>query len=171
MLDEELSEIIIERDNITMKRFENLIENCPVMDLEKSLPVYSISKMIAKSLSKQMNIRYSRLLKLLVNRQKDPEVVISSGVACISICIPGHGKFKTMLVRDREGISFSDRSSPVNFAFVILYTSDEYVFNLHVLSWIVEMVKGSDCEKKCKECKNPEQIRETILSSWRGCKI
>ncbi len=171
MLDEELRDIIIERDNITVKRFENLIENCPIIDLEKSLPVYSISKMIAESLSEQLNIRYGRLLKLLLDREKDPEVVISSGVACISICIPGHSKFNTMLVRDKEGISFSDRSSPVNFAFVIVYTSDEYVFNLHVLSWIVEMIKGSDCEKKCKECKNSEQIRETILSSWREGKM
>ncbi|MCK4825751.1 amino acid permease, partial [bacterium] len=56
LLDEELREIVIERDNITEERFERLIKKCPVIDLKTSLSADEFSKIAANSLAERLKI-------------------------------------------------------------------------------------------------------------------
>lgn len=167
LLDEELRKILLERDNITKERFEHLIERCPVIDLKTSLSADELYKIVANSLAEQLKINPEKLLKLLLKQEKESEITIHSGVACLSISIQGHSKFEFMLVRDREGIIFSDKSSPIYVVFIIVNTPDEHNFYLHSLMWIIRIVEGNDFDKKWLNAQSSEELRNIILSSWR----
>ncbi|MBC8389332.1 MAG: amino acid permease [Actinobacteria bacterium] len=167
LLDEELRKILLERDNITKERFEHLIERCPVIDLKTSLSADELYKIVANSLAEQLKINPEKLLKLLLKQEKESDTTIHSGVACLSISIQGHSKFEFMLVRDREGIIFSDKSSPIYVVFIIVNTPDEHNFYLHSLMWIIRIVEGNDFDKKWLNAQSSEELRNIILSSWR----
>ena len=167
LLDEELRKILIERDNITDERFECLIEKCPVIDLKTSLSADELYKIVADSFTEQLKINSEKLFKLLIKREKEPEITMKSRVGCLSINIQGYNKFGIMLVRDREGITFSNKSSPVYAAFIIVNTPDEYNFYLHSLTWIIKIVEGNDFIKKWLNAQNSKELRNIIISSWR----
>ncbi len=167
LLDEELREIVIERDDITEKRFMRLLEKCPVIDLKTSLSADEFSKIIANSLAKKLKINRMKLFNLLIKREKDPETIIHAGVACIPITISGHSKFEIMLVRDRKGITFSDKASPIYGSFIVVHTPDVKSFYLHSLMWIVGIAEETDFDEKWLNAKNDEELRKIILSSWR----
>jgi len=167
LINEELRKILIERDNITDERFECLIEKCPVIDLKTSLSADELYKIVADSFTEQLKINSEKLFKLLIKREKEPEITMKSGVGCLSINIQGYNKFGIMLVRDREGITFSNKSSPVYAAFIIVNTPDEYNFYLHSLTWIIKIVEGNDFIMKWLNAQNSKELRNIIISSLR----
>jgi len=167
LLDEELREIVIERDDITEKRFEDLIKKCPVIDFKTSLSQDKFSKIVANSLAKRLRIKPSKIMKLLIKREEDPDTIIHSGLAIPFIKIPGHSKFEIMLVRDIEGIFISEEDSPIYAAFIIVATPDERNFYLHALMWLVQIAEGIDFDKEWLGAKNIEELHNVILSSWR----
>ncbi|TET06336.1 MAG: amino acid permease [Candidatus Atribacteria bacterium] len=167
LIGEELRKILLERDNITKERFEHLIEKCPVIDLKTSLLADELPKIVANSLAERLKINPDKLFKLLIKRVKESEITIRSGVACLSITIQGHSKFEIILIRDREGITFSDKSFPIYEAFIIVNTPDEHNFYMHSLMWIVKIIEETDFDKKWLNAKNSEELRNIILSLWR----
>ena len=167
LLDEELREIVIERDDITKKRFENLIKECPVIDFKTSLSQENFSRIVANSLAKRLKIKPAKIMKLLIKREKDPDTTIHSGLAIPFIKIPGHSKFEIMLVRDIEGIIISEEDSPIYAAFIIVSTLDERNFYLHALMWLVQIAEGIDFDKEWLSANNIDELRNVILSSWR----
>ena len=145
----------------------NNLEKCPVIDLKTSLSADEFSKIIANSLAKKLKINRMKLFNLLIKREKDPETIIHAGVACIPITISGHSKFEIMLVRDRKGITFSDKASPIYGSFIVVHTPDVKSFYLHSLMWIVGIAEETDFDEKWLNAKNDEELRKIILSSWR----
>jgi mannitol/fructose-specific phosphotransferase system IIA component (Ntr-type) len=118
-------------------------------------------------LAERLKTKAKKLFKLLIKREKEPDIIIHSGVAIPSITIRGHSKFEIMLVRDRQGVTFSDESSPIYAAFIILSTPDEHNFYLHSLMWIAEIAEETDFDKKWLNAQNSEELRDIILASWR----
>lgn len=169
MLDEELRKILLERDNIAIERFEDLIEKCQVIDLKILLSIDEFYQKIADSLAEQLKMEPKELLKLLLKQNKEPEITICSGVGCLFINIRGHNKFEFLLVRDREGITFPSRSSqsPVNAMFIIISTRDEYMFYLHSLIWIIKIAKRDDFYSRWLKAKSIKELRDVIISSLR----
>jgi amino acid transporter/mannitol/fructose-specific phosphotransferase system IIA component (Ntr-type) len=167
LIDEELRKILIERDDITEERFERLIEKCPIIDLKTSLFANELSKIVANLLAERLKIRPEKLLKLLIKQEKESEITIHSGVACLSIAIHGHSKFEIMLVRDREGITFSDKSSPIYAVFIIVNTPDEHNFYLHSLVWIAKIVEEIEFNEKWLNAQSSKELRNIIMPSWK----
>jgi len=168
LLEEELREILLERDDITEERFENLIKNCAVFDLEKSLSQKEFSKKVANALAKRLKIKPERLFKMLLKREKESSIMVRSGLAIPSLMIEGRGKFAIALVRCKKGITFSEDFPPVNAAFIIVSSPDEKILNLHALGWIVEIADETDFETEWFHAKDEEELREIILSSWKS---
>ncbi len=167
LIGEELRKILLERDDITKERFEHLIEKCPVIDLKTSLLADKLTKIVANSLAEQLKISPDKLLKLLIKQVKESKIAMRSGIACLPITIQGHGKFEIILIRDREGITFSDKPLPMHIAFIIVSTPDEHNFYMHSLMWIAKIIKETDFDKKWLNAKNTKELRNIILSLWR----
>ena len=166
LLEEELREILIERDEVTHKRFYKLIKNCPILDIEKERTADELAHKVATLLYKSLNLPKNKLYKLITKSEKVPEIIIQSGIACMSIPIKGHNKFEIMMVRDKQGIIFSDPNNPMYCAFIIVYSSDEWNFQFHAVSWFIEIAEVEDFEKRWLASFNEREIRKIILSLW-----
>jgi len=166
LMDEELREILIERDDITEKRFEQMIKKCLIIDLEKMLPPAKFTKLLANKMAEEIDVDEKELYKSFLNREKDSSIVIYPGIAVLSLIIKGHNKFDIVLVRSKKGIIFSDDMPPIHALFVIVSSSDQQSFYFHSLMWMVQISEQEDFEKKWLNAKDSEELRNIILSSW-----
>ncbi len=167
LLDEELREILIDRDEITETKFEQTIKDCLVLDLTHFVPPEEFAKEVAKPLSKRLKLSEKELYNRLMKREKSSNIMVRPGFAVISFHIKGRNRFEIALVRTKKGANFSDQFSPVHAAFIIISSSDKQNFYLHSLMWMVEIEEELDFEKDWMRAKNQEELRNVFLSAFR----
>ncbi len=166
LLDEELREILIERDDITEARFEDKIRGSVVLDLKYFVPPEEFAEQVVGPLAKRLDMSEERLYNRLMNREKDSNIMIRPGFAVISFHIKGRNKFEIELVRTKRGARFSDAFPPVRAAFIVVSSPDEENFYLHSLMWMVQIAERVDFEEEWINAKDSEELRDIILSSW-----
>ncbi len=167
MVDEELREIIIKRDDLEEQRFENLIKKCEVIDIYKYLPPDELSRMIAEKLSIRLGVKEEKLFRLIMKRDKDSNVVINPGIAIVSHIIKGRDKFELLLVRSKKGIILSDDVDPIHAFIVIVSSPNQKNFYLHSLMWIVQIAEETDFETEWIIAKDDEELKNIILTAWK----
>ena len=166
-LENELREILLERDEIVEDRFDRLIKNCDILDLKGPLSLNEFFKKISRSLSKRINISEDELYGLFIKREKESTTALRPGLAVPHIIIPGEKKFEILLVRCKEGIKFSPTLPPVYVAFVFAGSSDERNFHLRTLMSIAQITQEPDFDKRWLQARNKEELRDIVLLSTR----
>jgi APA family basic amino acid/polyamine antiporter len=167
LLDEELREVLIERDNIIESRFEQNIRNCTVLDLKYFIAPEEFAEKVAKPLAKRLDLSEDELYRRLMKREKSSNIIVRPGFAVISFHIKGRNKFEIELVRTRRGARFSENFPPVRAAFIVVSSPDEQNFYLHSLMWMVQIAERVDFEKEWINAKSSDELRDIILESWR----
>lgn len=162
-LERELKEIIRERDNIRKDRFDELIEDAVVLDIDKSVSkeefFHTIADKVCVNINKSSDYFYNKLLE----REEESSTVLTDSLAIPHIIIEGEKKFNILLARCKEGIYFNDEAQKVNTVFVITGTRDERNFHLQSLAAIAQIVQNSNFEKKWLKAKNIEALRDIVL--------
>jgi len=167
LVDEELRKILIERDVITEKRFEQLIKKCEVVDVFKYMRPDKFAWLIAHKLASRLDTDKHKLYALLKKREEDSNIVLHPGIAIFSHIIKGRDKFEIILVRSKKGIIISDDVDPIHAFFVIVASPDQQSFYLHSLMWIIQIAEETDFEKEWLTAKDSDELRDIILSSWK----
>ena len=167
LVDEELREILIDRDEITEERFENIIKNCEVIDLYKYLLPDKLAKLLAEKLSPKIGINEDKLYNLIKKREADSNIVVHPGVAIVSHVIKGRDKFELLLVRSKKGIILSDDVNPIHAFFVIVSSPDQQSFYMHTLMWMVQIAEATDFEGEWQNAKDFDELKSIILKSWK----
>jgi len=170
LVDEELREILIERDGITEKRFEKLIKKCEVLDIDKILRPDKFARLIAHKLADKLDTDEEKLYVLLRKRGEDSNIVVHPGIAIFSHIIKGHDKFDIILVRSKKGIILSDDVDPIHAFFVIVASPDQQSFHMHSLMWVIQIAEENYFEEKWINAQNSEELRDIFLSLWRKWK-
>lgn len=166
-LEEELVEMLRERDDITEDRFDELIRSCPVLDLEGPLSAEECFREVAGVLSERLRIGREELFRRLVERERQSTTAVQPGLAIPHIVIEGRGKFAVLPVRCRKGVRFREELPPVNVLFVLAGTPDERTFHLQVLMAIAQIVQDKGFLDAWGKAKGPEDLRRLILLAER----
>jgi len=167
LLDEELREILIERDVIEEDRFEQLLRRCEVIDLKKLLSPDDFDQLIAERLAKRTSLSKDKLYELIKNRRDTSSMVSYPGVGVFSHLIDGRDHFEIALIRSEKGIVISEGSNPLHAFIVVISSCEQRSFYLHSLMWIVQIAEETDFEKKWLTAKDADELRDIILSSWK----
>jgi mannitol/fructose-specific phosphotransferase system IIA component (Ntr-type) len=167
LLEEELREILIERDDITEKRFEKFLRKCEIIDIHKFEKPDKFALLVANKLAERLNIDEKKLYDLLLKKEKESNIMVHPGIAILSNIIEGREKFDIIIVRSKKGIILLDEIPPVHAFFVVVSTSDKQSFYMHSLMWIIQIAEETNFEKEWLNAKNSKEIREIVLSSWK----
>ncbi len=168
VLDEELREILIERDNVTEARFEEKIKNCEILDLDYFVAPADFARNVSKRLAKRLKMSEKKLYGLLMKREKDSNIIVRPGGALISFHIKGRNKFEIVIVRTKKGAVFSEKSPPVHAAFIVVSSPDEQSFYLHSLMWMVQILEKIDFEKRWIKAKNKNELCCIVQSTLKN---
>jgi amino acid transporter len=166
LVDEELREILIERDDVTEKRFEQVIKECEIVDVFKYMRPDRFAWLVANKIADRIDIDKEKLHTLLKNKEKDSNIIVHPGIAIFSHIIKGRDKFEMILVRSKKGIIISDNVDPVHAFFVIVASHDQQSFYLHSLMWIIQIAEETDFEEEWIKAKDIDKLREIILKAW-----
>lgn len=166
-LETELKEIIQERDDVVKDRFDTIIEKSLVLDVQETLSCEKLFTLISETLAKRLHMDARGLYGLLLARERDTSTVIGHGIAIPHIIIEGEKKFDILLVRCREGVSFSHAAQAVHTVFVLIGTRDERNFHLRALAAIAQICQSPNFLTKWMHAKNEKALQDVVILGKR----
>jgi mannitol/fructose-specific phosphotransferase system IIA component (Ntr-type) len=166
-LENELRDILIERDNIIEDRFDQLIKECKILDIEGRKSAEEVFRRVSKILEKKLSINEYVLFEQFLHREAEGGTVIQPGLAIPHIVVEGENKFEILLVRACDGIDFAHAPDPVRIMFVLAGSKDERNYHLRALMAIAQIAQENDFEQRWLSARDTEAIRNLILLSTR----
>ena len=166
-LAKELKTIIRERDEIVEDRFDHLIKEGVVLDLEGHFSRDEFFQKAGNFLAGKLGITPEKLTQLFIQREEESHTVIRPGLAIPHIIIEGSHKFSILLARAKDGVVFPDVSAPVHTIFVLVGTRDERNFHLRALAAIAQIAQDEAFDKNWLAARNNEELKDIILLAER----
>ena len=166
-LENELRDILLERDEIIEDRFDKLIKGCEILDLEGKHSAEDVFRKVSAILEKRLDINEYVLFEKFIKREEEGGTVVQPGFAIPHIVIEGQNKFDVLLVRARDGIEFANTPDLVKIMFVLAGTHDERNYHLRALMAIAQIAQEKHFEQRWITARDSESIRNLILLSTR----
>lgn len=166
-LENELKQIVRERDDIELDRFDHLMTAAIVLDIDTPLPRTELFEKIAEAAAARAGLTPQELSTKLNEREELSSTVLSPDIAVPHIILPGSGKFEAVLVRLRDGAVFSDDARKIRAVFVLMGTVDERNFHLRALAGIAQIVQEPQFMSRWLAARNETALRDVILLGHR----
>ncbi len=166
-LEDELREIIRQRDEIVKDRFDHIVEKCVVMDIDRAVSAEELFHLVSGKLSARLSVQDEKIYKRLVAREEESSTVLSDNLAIPHIVVEGEHVFDVLIARCKDGVAFSDARKQVRAIFVIAGSKDERNFHLYSLSAIAQIVQDPNFERRWSAAQNVEVLRDIVLLGER----
>ena len=166
-LERELKEIIRERDDLPTDRFDHLVNDALVLDLDGSTTAENCFATLADALSPRLGIDRDELLACFREREQESSTAISPFLAVPHVIIPGENRFDVALVRNREGIRFSEEAPNVNAVFALVGSRDERNFHLRALAAVAQIVQEPEFADRWMAARNEQGLKDVVLLGRR----
>ena len=166
-LENELRDILIERDSITEDRFDDLIKNCRIIDIEQGDSFENAAKIIAEQVQEDTGYDRDAFFNKLCKREAQGSTVISPGLAIPHVIIEGEGVFDIIPVRSKDGIKFPHSEQPVYCVFVLAGSIDERNYHLRALMAIAQIAQSHNFQTDWQTASDEQALRNIILLANR----
>jgi len=166
-LEDELVQISLERDEVVTDRFDKLVKDAPIVDINEPVSAEELFLKIGEAMSGKLHLPPEQIQQLLIEREKESSTMIQPGLAIPHVVVGGTGVFELALVRCKNGATFSELNPPVHTAFVLMGSSDERTYHLRALVAIAHVVQETGFSRRWMDAANAEQLRDIVLLSNR----
>ncbi|MCK4958701.1 MAG: amino acid permease [Planctomycetes bacterium] len=166
-LENELRDILLERDEIIADRFDRLIKDCCILDIKGRKPADKVFRQAAHLLAGRLDTEEFVLFEKFLHREAEGSTVIQPGLAIPHIIVHGEEKFDILLVRAVDGIDFPHAEQPVRTIFFMAGSKDERNYHLRALMAIAQIAQEKLFEKRWFQARDAGEMRNLILLSKR----
>ena len=166
-IEDDLRDILIERDNIEQDKFDNLLKNAQYSDIKGHRDFYSLISAIAPDLAAEVEMPVSEIEKRFINRQEKDNTALTDFLAVPHIVIDGRDKFFLHVIRAREGIKFTENQQFVKAIFILGGSKSVRPLHLKTISAIATLVGMQDFKKKWLSAKDMTSIKNLLLLNRR----
>jgi amino acid transporter/mannitol/fructose-specific phosphotransferase system IIA component (Ntr-type) len=166
-LENELRDILLQRDDIIEDRFDQMIRECEIIDIKGKMNSEEIFRQISKIMQARLGINEYVLFEKFLHREAEGGTVIQPGFAIPHIVVEGENKFDILLVRAVDGIDFPNAPDPVKIMFVLAGSQDQRNYHLRALMAIAQIAQEKDFEQRWLAARDTAAIRNLILLSAR----
>jgi basic amino acid/polyamine antiporter, APA family len=166
-LESELKEIVRERDLVVQDRFDHVIEESLVLDLAGPLGLEEFLGEAAAVWLERLPLKPEEIKAAFLERERQSTTVLSPGLAIPHIILPGEGIFDILIARCLRGVRFTEENEPVRTIFMLAGTLDQRNFYLRALAAIAQIFQGMHFEKRWRDARNPQALRDLVLLSRR----
>lgn len=166
-LEDELRDILMERDDVIEDRFDKLIRECEILDLAGGRTAEEVFREISTILAERLGTNEYVLFEKFLHREAEGGTVVQPGFAIPHIVVDGEKKFDILLVRAVDGINFPHAPDPVRTMFVLAGSKDERNYHLRALMATAQIAQEKDFEQRWLAARDTAAIRNLILLSTR----
>lgn len=167
-LSNELKDILMERDNIIEDRFDRIISEAKILDLEGKITKDDLFAILAGILSEKFAEPADNIINLLNARENESTTVIHPGLAIPHIVIGEKDEFEIIVVRAKDGIEFKKGEPPVHTVFALAGSRNERNFHLQALMAIAQIVQNSFFKSRWMKAKSKTDMKNIILLTERS---
>lgn len=166
-LENELRDILLERDDIIEDRFDKLIKQCRILDIKGPREADDLFREVSTILAERLDTDEYVLFEKFLLRETQGGTVVQPGFAIPHIIVDGENKFDILLVRAKDGINFSDTAEPIKIMFILAGTKDQRNYHLRALMAIAQIAQETSFEHRWLTARDTQAIRNIILLSAR----
>jgi len=166
-LENELRDILLERDDIIGDRFDELIRECEILDVQGEENAEKIFRQVSAILAERLGTNEFVLFEKFLHREAEGGTVVQPGFAIPHIVVEGENKFDILLVRARDGINFPHAPDAVRIMFVLAGSKDERNYHLRALMAIAQIAQEKHFEQRWLAARDTQGLRNLILLSTR----
>ncbi len=167
IIEDELREILVHRDDIEQDNFDHLIKDAKIIDVNEFMDFENLLKIVAKPLSEEIEMPEEEIISLFIKRQEESNTALSNFLAIPHIIIEGENKMFLTIVRSKNGIKFTELENKVNAVFILGGTKDKRLLHLKTLASIATLVNQKDFEKNWLSVDSIVQIKNLMILSNR----
>ncbi len=166
-LEAELKHLALERDQIEMDRFDDLVDKAAVLDLHGPMHIDELFKKVAETLSARLGRDAASIEAALRKREAESSTVVRPGVAIPHLILDGEGCFDLVLVRCVEGVRFSEVHAPNIKIFVLAGTPDQRNLHLRCLMHLASIIEEPGFKERWFAARGSEGLRDLMHLSQR----
>ncbi len=166
-LENELRDILLERDDVIEDRFDKLVRECEILDMAGRQSAEDVFRQISAILAERLGTDEYVLFEKFLHREAEAGTVVQPGFAIPHIVVEGENKFDILLVRAVDGIDFPHSPEPVRIMFVLAGSRDERNYHLRALMAIAQIAQEKNFEQRWLAARDTGGIRNLILLSTR----
>ncbi|HUT64563.1 MAG TPA: amino acid permease, partial [Spirochaetota bacterium] len=100
-LTDELREILRQRDEIVEDRFDKIIKEAEIIDIDRKIDLGELFRILSESFGERFHMSAAVIRELLEQRERDSTTAVHTGLAIPHIVIEGEKKFDIILVRSK----------------------------------------------------------------------
>jgi basic amino acid/polyamine antiporter, APA family len=163
MLENELKEIIHQRDNVVKDDFDILIENAPVLDINKKVDLDDFLHLVVDELHKDLQTPKNKLLELFKKRENESSTVLFPFLAIPHIVVDEPGTFEILLARCKPGVNFSDDSTSIKAVIALIGSKENRNRHLKTLAAIASIVQDREFEMHWTNARTPQNLKDIFL--------
>ena len=166
-LEEELRNIVRERDGIVLDRFDKMTETCPVLDLEGPIDRDAFFQKVAAAMAPSLGTSKETIHKLLIEREKEGSTALAPHFAVPHITVEDAKSFQILMARCRPGIRFNEDAPEVHTVIVLAGPTKERNFHLRCLAAIALVVQSDGFEDRWLAAPGEQALRDLFVLTRR----
>ncbi len=166
-LSDELKQILKTRDSIITDRFDQIIEEAPIIEIPEGASLQELFSEVSEEFSHLIPLDKDKIEELLHAREAESTTVIAPGLAVPHIVTETSGDFSIVVARSAKGVSFPDDNEPVRVIFALAGSKNERNFHLQALMAIAQILKNPGFIDAWENAKSTQELRNLILLAER----
>ena len=167
LLEDELRDILINRDEIEQDNFDQMIRDTPVIDVEGPLDYEHLLYMVVKKIANKTEMDEKTIIERFIKRQQECNAAISSFLAIPHILIDGKSCNFMFIVRCKNGVRFSENESDVKAIFFLCGTKDRRALHLKTIASLATLVGQSGFQGNWLNKEKPIELKNLMMLSKR----
>jgi APA family basic amino acid/polyamine antiporter len=167
LLEDELREVLIDRDEIVQDNFDKLIKKAPIIDLERTISFEELIKQLAPDIAEEINIPDKEIISLFLERQKNFNMAVSPFLAIPHIVVKGKDKMFMRIIRSREGIYFTEKESHIKAVFLLGGTEDNRNLHLKTIASMATLTGIESFQKDWLSAKSGIELKNLMILNNR----
>jgi amino acid transporter/mannitol/fructose-specific phosphotransferase system IIA component (Ntr-type) len=168
ILEDELREIVIHRDELEMDNFDDLIKKADFYDLEGPMEYENLVTRLSPAIAKSLDVSAEKVKDRFMRKQEEFNTAITNFLAIPHIIVNDNNEMFLSVVRCREGIKFTDSQKSIKAVFLFGGTMAKRNLHFKTLASIASLVETENFEKKWMQAENTTELKDFMLFSQRS---
>ncbi|ROR03204.1 amino acid permease [Desulfosoma caldarium] len=166
-LESELKDIIRERDELCLDRFDHVVEAADVVEISEPSDMEGLLQhlnpvLLARGLERPLSVQDLNGGEAVVR-----SVEIFPGILVAQAHATRPDLFDVVLVRSRQGIRFPEAEAPVHAMFFFLVGADEQDFHLKAVAALAQVVQDPQFDTRWHQARNAQALKDIIVLTDR----
>lgn len=168
ILESELKQIVIARDNLQCDIFGDMVDQAAVIDLPPSIQDrHALFETIGSHIEARFHLDARTIEKSLAERHGKESTILQPGCAVSDIIIEEGSFFEVIMVRSREGIFMEENGGKIHAFFLLVTSRNRRNLYLMAVSSIAQIIQDPVFEKQWLSARSPQQLRDMLVLGER----